>query len=159
MDTRDYKISENAIKVFYVSRFIGFTILTIIIVGAFVFIPKFQAKSLVFSIVGGLQALNFVYCLYYPKLKYKNWSFTVDEHKLSLRFGIFVIKEVAIPVKRIQYVDISQGPILRRYNLYELGLNTAGGKFIIPALNKDIAEELKNEVSARVEEMIENGRA
>ncbi|GGE12546.1 PH domain-containing protein [Psychroflexus salis] len=80
----------------------------------------------------------------FPKRK-----FGVRELDIIFQKGFFFFKETVIPFKRIQHVEIKQGPILRLLNLYSLKLFTAGassGDLVINGLDLQTAEKLKAKV-------------
>lgn len=80
----------------------------------------------------------------FPKRK-----FGVRELDIIFQKGFFFFKETVIPFKRIQHVEIKQGPVLRLLNLYSLKLYTAGastGDLVISGLHLEVAEKLKAKV-------------
>lgn len=96
----------------------------------------------VFSIILLLQAIE----IYrgFPKRK-----FGVRELDIIFQKGFFFFKETVIPFKRIQHVEIKQGPVLRLLNLYSLKLYTAGastGDLVISGLHLEVAQKLKAKV-------------
>ncbi len=48
-----------------------------------------------------------------PYLAYVRWRFFVDEELMLMRYGIIFHEERAIPVNRMQHVDLTRGPIER----------------------------------------------
>ena len=80
----------------------------------------------------------------FPKRK-----FGVRELDIIFQKGFFFFKETVIPFKRIQHVEIKQGPVLRILGLYSLKLYTAGassGDLVIDGLHLEVAEKLKAKV-------------
>ena len=62
------------------------------------------------------------------------WRYEVRESEIELQHGIFIVKRTLIPMVRVQHVDTSQGPILRKYDLAEITISTAATNHTIPAL-------------------------
>lgn len=146
----EFKISKDAVKVFRIKEFIGLIIL-VLIFGAFLkFSPYFKLKNTITIIFIIIIALNFISALFYPKIEYKNWRYYMKEDKVVLKYGVFIIKTVVIPIKRIQYVDTSTGPILSHLGLTNLSIYTAGGKYEIPSLVDSIAKELQKSITNSV---------
>lgn len=56
---------------------------------------------------------------------------------------------------KIQSVATEQGPILRKYGLYSVSVETMGSSHTIPALPKDVAVELRNQIAqyAKIKEV------
>ena len=59
-----------------------------------------------------------------------------------------------VPYGRVQYLDVSQGPIERRYGLKTLRLHTASASVDakIPGLDADLADELRARIARRAKE-------
>ena len=66
---------------------------------------------------------------------------------MELQEGIFIVKRTLIPMIRVQHVDTVQGPILRKYQLASVIINTAATSHEIPALEESEAEELRRLIS------------
>lgn len=82
-----------------------------------------------------------------PKIRWQRWSYQIDKHEIYLKSGIFVIRRTLIPVNRIQHVDTRQGPILRSFSLSTVTITTAATTHEIPALNDEVADEVRNRIS------------
>lgn len=147
---QEHKISKDAVKVFRIKEFIGMVIIFVIFVAFFKLLPNFKFKNIVSGIFVAIIILNFISALIIPKIEYKNWSYYMEKDKVIFRYGVLVIKTVVIPIKRIQYVDTSTGPILSHFQLTNLAIYTAGGRYEIPALIDNIAKELQNAITSSV---------
>lgn len=147
---QEHKISRDAVKVFRIKEFIGVVIILLVFVAFLKFLPHFKFKNIVSGIFVTIIVLNFISALIFPKIEYKNWSYYMEKDKVILRYGVFVVKTIVIPIKRIQYVDTSTGPILSHFELTSLAIYTAGGRYEIPALVDHIAKELQNAITSSV---------
>lgn len=69
---------------------------------------------------------------------------------LRVRSGVLWRDELIIPYGRMQYVEVTSGPVERRYGLCKLTLNTAAGAAtaVIPGLRAEIGEELRERLVA-----------
>ncbi|MBD4635696.1 PH domain-containing protein, partial [Xanthomonas citri pv. citri] len=65
--------------------------------------------------------------------------------------GILFRSVYAVPYGRLQYVDVSDGPLLRRAGLQTLTLKTAaaGGDVTLEGVPRERAEELREVLMAR----------
>jgi hypothetical protein len=81
------------------------------------------------------------------RLRYKHWRFGISEEFLQLKSGVINEKHQLIPMARIQSVTIHQGPILRKYNLYNIKVNTITTGHIIPALYEKETMELRKQIA------------
>ena len=99
-----------------------------------------------------LSAFLLVYL--FPKIRWERWRYEVRENEIEVQHGLFVVKRTLIPMVRVQHVDTTQGPILKRYSLGNISISTAATVHTIPALVMDEADGLRARISelARVAE-------
>jgi membrane protein YdbS with pleckstrin-like domain len=72
--------------------------------------------------------------------------YALREHDVIVQSGIFWRKETIQPIRRIQHIEQHQGPIDKRYGLYELKLFSAGTghfTFRIPGLDARAASSIR----------------
>ncbi len=99
-------------------------------------------------VITGLVVLNTILqASIIPKIRWRRWRYQIDEYEIYIKFGIFVIRRILIPVNRIQHVDTRQGPILRSFGLSTVTITTAATTHEIPALSDEVADEVRNTIS------------
>lgn len=84
-----------------------------------------------------------------PPLSYVRWRYGFVGDLLLLRYGVFFVEERAVPVRRMQHVDLLRGPIERLFGLATLVVYTAGNEgsaFRVPGLNLTTAQELRDRI-------------
>lgn len=84
-----------------------------------------------------------------PPLSYARWRYGFLGDLLLLRYGILFVEERAVPVKRMQHVDLVRGPIERLFGLATLVVFTAGNEgsaFRVPGLAAARAQELRDRI-------------
>lgn len=154
----DYqKIDKKAIKAWILAR----SIFLIIFAGIYGFlsyklgldfVDKFAYGPLVFySFTILIFSVFIIFTFVFPFIEYREWSYKILSDRIELKNGIFIKKRIIIPITRVQYLDINQGPIYRFFALSSLRLNTAGSMHTIPALTEEESEE----ISLRLKEVIE----
>lgn len=99
-------------------------------VGGGIFLFAFLCESFVFSAV-----------------KYRNFSYDMKEDEIEVRYGLFVVKHMVIPMNRVQNVKTEQGPILKKYGLSSLHISTAANTEKIPGLLESEATSLRNTIA------------
>lgn len=62
----------------------------------------------------------------WPAIAYRHASYRLDPRGLEIRRGVFWRKVINVPRSRVQHIDVSQGPLERRYGLGTLVIHTAG---------------------------------
>nr|WP_279389347.1 PH domain-containing protein [Staphylococcus warneri] len=84
-----------------------------------------------------------------PTFRYKNFRYKIKNNEIHVRKGIIFINTNIIPFFRIQNIDISEGFIMRKYQLATVTLSTAGGNSELLLINKEKAEEIKHLIKER----------
>lgn len=88
-----------------------------------------------------------------PGRIYRGWRYRLGEGALELRHGVLTVKRSVIPYFRVQYVDLSQGPLERALGLARLKVHTAsaGTDASLPGVELERAEEVRRLVLDRAE--------
>lgn len=84
-----------------------------------------------------------------PKFRYRFWRFSLTDEELFLERGIFNRVTTIVPLRRVQHMDVSQDIIEREYSLGNLVVYTAGtrgSQVILPGLQFDEAEQLRERI-------------
>ncbi|WOV87095.1 PH domain-containing protein [Sporosarcina oncorhynchi] len=149
------RISRKGLKVWRLYGVIQTVILALLAigVGVLVYIFKWPWWIYVIEIAILLLFAYFIIALF-PKVRWMRWRYEVRESEIELQHGLFIVKRTLIPMVRVQHVDTSQGPILRKYGLAEISISTAATVHTIPALVMGEADEMRARISvlARVAE-------
>lgn len=108
------------------------------------------------AVLAGLSLvfLQFLLALWLPSLAFDRWGYAVRSEDLLISSGVLLRRMTSIPMTRIQHVDTRQGPIERFLGLTRLQIHTAsgvGGDGVIPGLELEEAERLRNLLVARAE--------
>lgn len=88
-----------------------------------------------------------------PVRNYRAWGYRMDEEELRLAHGVFTHVETLVPLKRVQHLDISQGPLERAFGVCRLVLHTAGtahSLVVLPGLSRTDAEAMRSEIRAHI---------
>jgi membrane protein YdbS with pleckstrin-like domain len=62
----------------------------------------------------------------WPRRNYDYTFYRVDEQGIEIRRGVHWRVVINVPKSRVQHIDVSQGPVERRYGLGTLVIYTAG---------------------------------
>ncbi len=110
--------------------------------------------------------LFFVICFIWAKLSYKFYRYELTDLGFRKESGVIYKKYVTIPYNRIQNVDIYRGILARLLGLSDLNIQTAGSSAVmaqygaygmgaegrLPALSREVAEQLRDELIRRASE-------
>ncbi|WP_042221094.1 PH domain-containing protein [Oceanobacillus manasiensis] len=152
------KLSKKAVKVWRLSETISNIISLIVLAILFYLDYYFSWVSWIGWILIGLVVITIVGAIWgytRPALLYKHWRFGISEEFLQLKSGAIKEEHQLVPMTKIQSVSTKQGPLLRKFELYSVTVQTMGSSHTIPALEKEVATELRNTIAhyAKVEEM------
>ncbi|KGX92121.1 hypothetical protein N781_17590 [Pontibacillus halophilus JSM 076056 = DSM 19796] len=153
------RLSKDAVKVWVIGEVLSNALVALVLGVLFYLNHRFQWWGWVFPVLVLLAGLLVVFAVWgiaiEPYLKYKHWRYEVDEEYLQLKHG--ALKEVheLVPMTKIQAVGTNQGPLLRRYKLSSISIETMGSSHTIPALPDEIAKDLRNQIAhyAKVREV------
>ena len=96
----------------------------------------------VFGVV--MAVVYVVWLVVLPPIRYVRWRYEVNEDFLDIAKGIVWRKRYTIPFIRVQNTDTRQGPILRMFKLASVAVSTAAKEHVIPGLEFDTAEQLRD---------------
>ncbi|OXB91872.1 PH domain-containing protein [Parageobacillus galactosidasius] len=142
------RISERALSVWRIYGMIGLTVSFIVFAAIIVLIivfdgPKWIIPMLIIILIGE----GYFFIFFIPALRWRRWRYEVREQEIEIQKGLFVVKRTLIPMIRVQHVDSSQGPLLKKYRLASVTISTAATVHEIPALDEEEAEELRYSIS------------
>ncbi len=152
-------LDKKSIKVMRINALIsGLIVLTIVAVAAFVCWQNFEgitAHIIIITIV----VITLIACLLdiilFPNIRYKRYKYLVTDEKIEVKKGLFLITRSIILVERVQKIEISSGPIDRKYNLANVNIFTAAGLVDIKFLDNKEAEEITKQINELLKAKLE----
>jgi membrane protein YdbS with pleckstrin-like domain len=101
------------------------------------------------GVLGGACLALLLLAVAAPPLAFARWRYGFLGDLLLMRYGILFVEERAVPVRRMQHVDLVRGPIERLFGLATLVVFTAGNEgsaFRVPGLSAARAQELRDRI-------------
>lgn len=82
--------------------------------------------------------------------RFAAWGYLEREEDLLVRRGVLVRRSSVVPYGRMQYVDVTAGPLARRFGLATVTLHTAAAATdaSIPGLRAEEAARLRDRLAA-----------
>lgn len=143
-----YRISEKALKVWRIHGWITSAISLAICIGLGLLIYFNDWPSWLFIVLALLWLLETFFTIHLiPSLRWRRWRYEVREQEIEIQHGVFIIKQTLVPMIRVQHVDNTQGPILKKYHLSTVKIHTAATVHEIPALEVEEAERLRKTIA------------
>ncbi|MCC2931395.1 MULTISPECIES: PH domain-containing protein [Bacillus] len=142
------QISPDGLKVWRLQEIMISAVCLLIVIAVAVLSYFFHWPYWISGVLGAVWLLGSVVTVYLiPKVRHKVWRYEVHENEIDIQSGIFVVTRVIVPMVRVQHVDTSQGPLLRKYNLATVKIFTAATVHSIPALEMKEADQLRDSIS------------
>jgi membrane protein YdbS with pleckstrin-like domain len=106
------------------------------------------------GLVVGLFALLLAYpVLIGPVRRYRAWGYALGTDELRLSHGLWTHLDTVVPLRRVQHLDVAQGPLERAFGVTRLVLHTAGtanSQVVLPGLSRATAEGIRDEIRAQI---------
>ncbi|MEC1666966.1 PH domain-containing protein [Bacillus mojavensis] len=142
------QISPDGLKVWRLQEIMISAVCLLIVIAVAVLSYFFHWPYWISGVLGAVWLLGSAVTVYLiPKVRHKVWRYEVHENEIDIQSGIFVVTRVIVPMVRVQHVDTSQGPLLRKYNLATVKIFTAATVHSIPALEMKEADQLRDSIS------------
>ena len=100
-----------------------------------------------------LPLLLFVHALIMPKQRWKRARWSVDATTIVWRHGVIFQVENTVPRSRVQHIEVTQGPLQRKFGLAALVIYTAGERLhavTIAGMHAEEARALRSTLLERV---------
>ncbi|GAA0713379.1 hypothetical protein GCM10008904_27610 [Paraclostridium ghonii] len=160
----DKKLSNKAIKSWIIGRTVGLMIFIVIYLVLRFVLPRLEINAINYIIDNYISWINMIILIILgliaisayiePFFEYKQWSYRINEEEIFFTEGIFFKKSVTIPIVRIQNINLSEGPINRKFNLADVEIGTAGGSYKIPNLDKEEVEKIRAFLKIKINENV-----
>jgi len=142
------RISEKALKVWKIHGWITSVISLAICIGLGVLVYINDWPIWIFIVLALLWPLEtYFFTFLIPSLRWRRWRYEVREQEIEIQHGVFIVTQTLVPMIRVQHVDNTQGPILKKYNLSTVKIHTAATVHEIPALEVEEAESLRKTIA------------
>jgi membrane protein YdbS with pleckstrin-like domain len=88
--------------------------------------------------------------LWFVRNRFRAWSYQERDEDLLVSRGVLIRRLSVVPYGRMQFVDVTAGPVERAYRLATLKLHTAAAASDarIPGLERDEAARLRDRLAA-----------
>lgn len=82
-----------------------------------------------------------------PEVLWRRWRYEIRPDAVDLRHGLFAVKRTLVPIRRVQHVETSTGPLQSAFGLSSVQFHTAAGSNEIPAVDRATAEAVRRRVA------------
>ncbi len=145
LDTKGITVMRiNAIIIGVITLFIA------ALVAAYIYpnLKEDYIKIIITVVLGIIMILVFLQIIIFPNIRYKRYKYLIGKDRIEVQKGLFIITTSIIQIKRIQKIELTNGPIDRYFGLSNVNIYTAAGTVDIKFLNTtealDISEKVNN---------------
>lgn len=145
-------LPARARTLFTISALVSATILAVIAlipIGLLV-----SPRSLAITLALGVLVVLPTLMVWSARRRYANTRWRLDAQGFALRRGYLWHSDTRVPGSRVQHLDITRGPIERRFDLSTLVIHTAGTRHSavsIGGLDTACAEQLRDQLAQRID--------
>jgi len=145
------QISKDAVKVWMISSFIG-NCVGLLLLGGLIWAAGrygwYPWIGLVFKMIFVFLVLYLPYDVWIePIYRQKTWRYEIHDQFIQLKFGVLEKNHFLIPMTKIQYVNLRQGLLLRKYGLADITVKTMASEHEIPGLPLEEAKQLRMQIA------------
>ncbi|MEL7537329.1 MAG: PH domain-containing protein [Pseudomonadota bacterium] len=105
------------------------------------------------ALASAILVIVFVAMLLHAVLAARRKAYAVRQHDVLFRSGLFFRTVTAVPLNRIQHVELHRGPLERGFKLATLQVFTAGGSgsdLSVPGLNEARGAQLREYILGQI---------
>lgn len=144
-DTHWHPVSGKLLWVRLISLGLGMIPMVVALGLLWVFVPPlvaFAAAAVLVALLG-FRAVMVVRAV-------RSWGYAEREQELLVRHGVMIRRLSIVPYGRMQFVDVSAGPLERAFGLATVQLHTAAAASdaLIPGLEPEAAAGLRDRLAA-----------
>lgn len=151
------RLSKKAKGCMRVAAIVGFVV-WLVISGVVFIIAREPMGVYIAKIVGIIllvtYVLNILNVIIAPEIRYLRYRYCIDEEKVDLIEGIWVITEEIAPIERIHQIEVAEGPIDRMFGLGKVIVTTAGGTITLRFIEKEKADLLAKNLQTKVRQIV-----
>ncbi|MFF2483264.1 PH domain-containing protein [Paenibacillus sp. NPDC058071] len=152
------KLNEDYIKVYRITSFLTHVVLYAIVIG-YAALAQSRDWTLLPAWIGlaVVTASAVWFTLLVPTWKYRFFRYELFEEELEVQSGFLFLKNVLVPMVRVQHVELESGPLMRKFDLASVKVVTAATTHTISGLKQPDAQRLKRTIGqlAKVDEQDE----
>lgn len=142
------RLSKKSITIWRIQRSLEGLLLLILPIAYAVSLNYFDWPIWILFVLIGILLLYIVaLILVWPPIQWRRFRYQVLEQEIDIVQGVLIVRRTLVPMTRIQHVETEQGPILRRYKMASVEIQTAATTHRIPVLPIEEADELRDQIA------------
>ncbi len=135
-------VSPNAVRMWRIMAWVSVGVVSLIAVVLWLVLPSWPWWATAIALVVVVPEIP--YAIWMPKIRYRVHRWEVTDEAVHTRSGWLIVERRVAPLNRVQTVDSSQGPAMRRFGISSVTVTTASaaGPITIDGLDDQVARQL-----------------
>jgi len=144
------RIESEYVRAIRLKECIWSAVSIVILVTSFVLYDLYNWYTWILVVLWIIAAIDFIYMIWSigiaPVLLQRYWRYELGKEFIQLQKGRLVRTNQLIPMAKVQYVSLEQGPFLRQYGLFNIEIGTMGSLHVIPGLKEEEAIAVRTKI-------------
>ncbi len=98
---------------------------------------------------GGLVLGAMIGNFFLNPIRWRIWRYQIWENEIETLSGVIFRRRTLLPLRVVQHVDTTQGPLEKLIGLVSLRISTAASEHAIPCLAPQVAADLRQQIIAK----------
>ncbi len=135
-------LPKRSMASMYIGSIVALSIMTLVVSVIYSYALPGQEDAGTFMILMFvLYSLIAIYFIFGPAVYYARYRYRINEDRIDIRRGIFIISHTVVPIERVHQLEVARGPINNLFKLADVTITTAGGTAKIQFLDLQVAEK------------------
>ncbi len=148
-------LPKRAMASMYIGSIIALSIMTFIVFMTYRYtLSYYEVTGTQVILMVAVYVLIATYLIFGPFVYYARYRYRINEDRIDIRRGIFIISHTVIPVERIHQLEVARGPINNLFKLADVTITTAGGIAKIQFLDLLVAEKTADSLNEYITEIL-----
>lgn len=152
------KLSKRALGCMYVATALA-SVIALAVIGAVNWLWIFPKDMDMLKAVSlALMILILFDALASPYFRYHRYRYSINEECIDIKEGYLFVKRNIVPIERLHKLQTLKGPIDQMFKVAKVVVTTAGGDVTIRFLEEEKAEQIAENLSGRINEIVVSQR-
>lgn len=148
-------LPKRSMASMYVGSIIALSIITLVVFAIYEYVlPYHEDTGIYVILILVLYALMAIYLVLGPAVYYARYRYRINEDRIDIRRGIFIISHTVVPIERVHQLEVARGPINNLFKLADVTITTAGGTAKIQLLDMQVAENTADSLNEYITKIL-----
>lgn len=148
-------LPKKSMASMYIGSAIAFVILSLITYAIYEYaVLAYEISGTYVTLMWIAFVLITIYLVFGPAVYYARYRYRINEDRIDIRKGIFVISHIVVPTERVHQLEVARGPVNNLFKLADVTITTSGGTANIQYLDMYVAEEIADNLNEYITDIL-----